>query len=318
MYKNRYFYNPDSLRFEKAERSLSQKLKRISLYLLIVMLISVLMRTGFEHYRPSPKIDYYRQKNEDLKLAFNQLQNKISRSESLLLEIQKRDDRVYRSVFDLEPVPGSVREAGSGGSGSLMTGLLNYDGLNLVSNTDLRLGILSKKVSVQSWSLTDLLDRAKSHNDLIRCKPAIHPISPADSFWLTSSYGYRKDPFHGYLRMHPGIDLAGPVGLKIYATGDGVVIASETSRYGYGKEVVIDHGFGYMTRYAHLHRIAVNYGQKVKRGQYLGNLGNTGRSTGPHLHYEILHYGKSRNPFYFFYENLSPEEYNKIVNFSSN
>jgi len=318
MYKNRYFYNPDTLRFERHQRTLYQKFRRIFIYLLIIVLVAVFLRISFDYYHPSPKLSYYRQKSEILRTAYNVLQSKIAKSELLLTEIQKRDDGVYRSVFDLEPLPGSVRDAGFGGSSELMSGLLNSEGLRMVNNADNKLEILSTKVLVQEWSLKDLYDRAKFHQQLILSKPYIHPICPADSFWLTSSFGYRRDPFSGRRRMHGGIDIAGPVGLKIYATGDGIVINAENSKYGYGKEVIIDHGFGYITRYAHLHNILVEPGQRVKRGTNIGNLGNSGRSTGPHLHYEVIYQGRCQNPFYFFYENLTPEEYTEIINLASN
>jgi murein DD-endopeptidase MepM/ murein hydrolase activator NlpD len=234
------------------------------------------------------------------------------------METQRRDDKVYRSIFDLEPIPSSVREAGFGGASGTVSGILNHTGIEMVNNTETKLEILSNKALVQSWSLTDLYKMAKLHQKLILSKPSIQPISPADSFWLTSTFGYRWDPFNGGKRMHAGIDLAGKVGLRVYATGDGVVISAENSRNGYGKEILIDHSFGYVSRYAHLQKINVKIGQKVRRGQYIGNLGNTGRSTGPHLHYEVLLNGRSQNPMYFYFEDLTPEEYRKIVQLSPN
>jgi murein DD-endopeptidase MepM/ murein hydrolase activator NlpD len=318
MYKNRYYYNPETLKFEKFERTFYLRLKRVLAYMLIVSLIAVVLRISFEQFAPSPKVKYYQLENKNIKFTYDKLRDKIKKSELLLIEIQKRDDKLYRSVFDLEPLPGSVREAGFGGSFGFTGGILNSDGLEMINSTDTRLEILSNKVLIQSWSLTDLYSRAKYHQKLILAKPFIHPISPADSFWMTSGFGYRKDPFNGSKRMHSGIDLAGPVGLKIYATGDGVVTDAENSKRGYGKEVVIDHGFGYITRYAHLHKITVKAGQKIKRGQNIGNLGSTGRSTGPHLHYEVIYQGRYLNPVYFYYENVSPEEYDRITNLAYN
>jgi murein DD-endopeptidase MepM/ murein hydrolase activator NlpD len=135
---------------------------------------------------------------------------------------------------------------------------------------------------------------------------------------MTSTFGRRWDPFNGGRRMHTGVDLAGQVGLKVFATGDGIVIEAENARNGYGKEVIIDHGFGYMSRYAHLQKISVKRGQKIKRGQFIGNLGDTGRSTGPHLHYEVVYRDKAVNPVYFYFENLTAEEYREILAHSSN
>ena len=176
-----------------------------------------------------------------------------------------------------------------------------------------QIDIISRKVRLQNNSLSDVLDEALDKQEFLARKPSINPISPADPYWLTSTYGYRKDPFTGKRTAHHGIDLAGPVGLDIHCAGAGTVIFAQMNRHGYGKEVVVDHGFGYTSRYAHLHDIDVEKGQKLKRGEVLGTLGSTGRSTGPHLHYEIRKDGRAVNPFYFFYENLSSEEYTLLA-----
>ena len=318
MYRNRYYFNPETLRFEKFERTLRQQFRVASVYLGALVIFAIILRIGFDMVVTSPKVNYFNQKNQSLKEDYQRLEEQIAKSELFLQEIQKRDDRLYRSVFDLEPIPNSIREGGYGGSRSTLVGLFSKVGFEIVSNTATKLDKLSSKASIQSSSLHDLNKLAKSAQVLKSSKPSIQPISPADSFWMTSSFGRRKDPFNGGRRMHMGIDLAGRVGLKVFATGDGVVIAAESSKKGYGKEVIISHGFGYLSRYAHLHKISVKRGQKVKRGQLIGNLGSTGRSTGPHLHYEVLHQDKPVNPMYFYYENLTGEEYQEIHANSSN
>jgi murein DD-endopeptidase MepM/ murein hydrolase activator NlpD len=285
--------------------------------LLVVILFAVSLRFIIDQFIASPKVNYFKNKNSDLRIAYNILEDRIRKSELFLEEVQRRDDRMYRSVLDLEPLPGSFREAGFGGAGTLYRGMLKPDGIALINNTDTRLEKLSNKVEVQSWSLGDLYIKAKDHQKLLLAKPSMHPISPADSFWMTSTFGYRRDPFSGRRNMHFGIDLAGPVGLKIHATGDGIIVAAENSRNGYGKEVLVDHGFGFMTRYAHLQKITVRNGQKIRRGELLGHLGTSGRSTGPHLHYEVIYRGKNLNPVYFYFENLTGEEYNRIVSLAS-
>jgi len=312
MYRNRYFFNPETLKFEKIDRSISGNLRRIFIYLGAVVCVSVIIRVGFEHFVTAPKLNLLKQKNQSLRTAYKSLENKITNAESLLLETQGRDDRLYRSVFNLDPVPGSVREAGFGGSQSIMGRLKDITGFEIVGNAATQLEKLATKALVQSWSLAFLDRRAEDLQNLIRSKPAIQPISPADSFWLTSSFGYRWDPFTGGRRMHSGIDLAGPIGIKIYATGGGTVVSAENSSHGYGKEVLIEHGFGYFTRYAHLQKIAVKKGEKVSRGQYIGALGNSGRSTGPHLHYEIIQGQRSVNPMHYYNENLTTSEYSRI------
>jgi murein DD-endopeptidase MepM/ murein hydrolase activator NlpD len=183
----------------------------------------------------------------------------------------------------------------------------------MVLNVSQRIDNISNKVKIQSTSLTDVLEEALNTQEFLACKPSINPISPADPIWLTSTYGYRNDPFTGRRTAHHGIDLAGPEGLDIHCTGAGTVRYAQMNRHGYGKEVVVDHGFGYISRYAHLNDIYVKKGQKVKRGEVLGTLGSTGRSTGPHLHYEIRKDNRAVNPFYFFYENLTSEEYSLLA-----
>jgi murein DD-endopeptidase MepM/ murein hydrolase activator NlpD len=212
----------------------------------------------------------------------------------------------------------AVREAGFGGSEMPYGGNAINTNDQDVWNIAVKLEKLSTKAKVQSGLLSDLFVKAQSQQKRIASKPSIQPISPDDEFRISSSYGYRWDPFTNRKRMHQGLDLAGHVGLNIYATGDGIVISAIDSKIGYGKEVIIDHGFGYITRYAHLQKIEVKRGETIKRGQVIGLLGSTGRSTGPHLHYEVIVNSKTANPMHFYYENLNPAEYKAIISQSLN
>lgn len=318
MFKEKYIFNPETLRFEKNNPPIRKKLKDLGLYLTLIVIIAVFLRLGYDSFLQSPKIGFFTSQNEELKTSYKLLNDKIAKAELLLLEVQKRDDKMYRSVFDLEPLPNSVREAGYGGA-AVPFGMLASNGRDeMVNKTAVSLEKLSTKAKVQSGYLSDLFVKAQSQQKLIASKPSIQPLSPADSFRITSSFGFRWDPFTNQKRMHQGLDLAGAIGLKIYATGDGVVISAEDAKNGYGKEVIIDHGFGYISRYAHLHKIDVTRGQTVKRGEYIGLLGSTGRSTGPHLHYEVIYESKTVNPMLYYFENLNPEEFNSIVAQSSN
>jgi murein DD-endopeptidase MepM/ murein hydrolase activator NlpD len=166
---------------------------------------------------------------------------------------------------------------------------------------------------IQSNSLENVYKEAVNNQNFLAHRPSIHPISPADPTWLTSSYGYRIDPFTHRRAAHHGIDIAGPLGLKVHATGDGKVVRANKGRWGYGHEVQVDHGYGYLTIYAHMEDILVKVGQEVKRGEVVGTLGNTGRSSGPHLHYEVRQHGRTVNPMYFFYENLTSSEYSLLT-----
>jgi murein DD-endopeptidase MepM/ murein hydrolase activator NlpD len=172
---------------------------------------------------------------------------------------------------------------------------------------------ISNKALIQSNSLENVYKEAVLNQHFLACKPSINPISPADPTWLTSSYGYRIDPFTHRRAAHQGIDIAGPLGLDIHATGDGKVVRAKKGKWGYGHEVKVDHGYGYVTIYAHMQDILVKVGQEIKRGEIVGTLGNTGRSSGPHLHYEVRKNGRTVNPMYFFYENLTPTEYTLLT-----
>ncbi len=312
MLKGKYIFNPETLQYERYNPPIRKKISDFTLYLSIVIILATVIRITFDKFYLSPKIDHFSEQNQELRKEYQKLNNNITQAELLLQEIQKRDDKLYRSVFDLSPLPGSLREAGYGGS-EIPYGDLASNGNKMVNNTALNLEKLSTKAKLQSGYLFDLFIKAQSQQKLIASKPSMQPISPDDNFRITSSYGFRWDPFTNKRRMHQGLDLAGKIGLKIYATGDGIVISAIDAKNGYGKEIIIDHGFGYISRYAHLHKIDVKIGQSIKRGQYLGLLGSTGRSTGPHLHYEVIYNSKTVNPRLFYYENLNAEEYQAIT-----
>ncbi len=312
MRRKRYYYNAETLRFERVQKPLRQGIRNGLFYFTALSIVFVGIRILLDEEFTSPKVKHFSQKNYELRKEYTSLNQKIHLAENLLSDIQTRDDKLYRSVFDLDPIPRSVREAGFGGSDNYYSDLYSADKI-FVKQTARKLEELSKKAKVQSVSLSDLYNKAKEKQLLLARVPSINPISPDNHVWLTSTFGYRSDPFTGKKRMHNGIDIAGNVGIKIYATGEGIVKIAEYNRYGYGKEIIIDHGFGYQTIYAHLHDIFVSRGDTVKRGQLIGSLGSTGRSTGPHLHYEVRRNDRAVNPMYYFYEDISAEEYNMIT-----
>ncbi|MCF8380243.1 MAG: M23 family metallopeptidase [Bacteroidales bacterium] len=307
-----FIFNQETLQFEKVQKSLRRKLRDGLIFTFILGSIFISTRIILDDKVISPKVNSFTVKNENLRVAYVTLNEEIINSEKKLAGIQLRDDKLYRSVLELEPIPSSVREAGFGGSEDYSENL-NLRDAEFVTKTALKLDKLSNKAKIQSVSLNDLYTEAMNQQLFISHKPSIQPISPADKFWLTSTYGVRYDPFTKGRRMHQGIDLAGQVGLKIYASGDGIVQSAGYNFSGYGKEVTLDHGFGYESIYAHLNKILVSEGDTVRRGQLIGELGSTGRSTGPHLHYEIRFFGKTVNPMYYFYENISAKEYNLMI-----
>ncbi len=308
----KYYINPETLRFEEKKLSLKRRLGNSLIIASGLLLLAFVMRLGCEQYAKSPRLVYYENINDELRSEYLALNESIIKDEAQLADLKRKDDRLYRSIFGLEPLPASIREAGTGGSP-------RYNSLQSISNPDMVIDVFNKldkvstKARIQSNSFENLEERAIENQQFLACKPSIQPISPEDSYWMTSPFGYRSDPFNKRRTVHHGIDLAGPYGLKIYATGDGVVVSAYYNKHGYGKEVIIDHGFGYRTRYAHLQLLLVKPGDIVKRGHVVGELGSTGRSTGPHLHYEVQYNRRAINPLFCFYEDISPEEFKVIA-----
>lgn len=304
----KYQINPETLRYERVTLSKRQRMVYSTVFVLGLLVLSVFLRNSYEKHFVTPRQVIYEHENEVLRASYVALNNTLHGVEGELSELRERDDHVYRSILSLDPVASTIREAGIGGSPTYTT-LNGVRNPHVMHNVDARMTQISNKLKMQSSSLANVYNEAVNTQAFLACRPSINPISPADPTWMTSNYGYRNDPFTGRRVPHHGIDLAGPYGLDIHCTGDGVVKVARVSRYGYGKEVIVDHGFGYTTRYAHLQDIHVEVGQELKRGQVLGTMGNTGRSTGPHLHYEVMKDKRPVNPMYFFFENLDANEY---------
>lgn len=312
MFGKKYYINPETLRYERVTLTRKQLVRYIGLLSFGLISLAVLMRFGFERFYPTPREIIYQQENNILRTDLAALNSELQQVESELADLRNRDDRFYRAILSLEPYPSTIRAAGTGG-GIRNQHLRNLRDPEMVLEVSQRIDKLRNTTKIQSTSLDNVYKQALHTQEFLACKPSINPLSPADPYWLTSTYGYRTDPFTGKRTAHHGIDLAGPEGLDIHCTGAGTVIYAKMNRHGYGKEVVVDHGFGYTSRYAHLHDIHVKKGQTLKRGEVLGTLGNTGRSTGSHLHYEIRKDNRTVNPFFFFYENLSSDEYTLLA-----
>ncbi len=312
LFTRKYYLNPETLRVERVRLNREQKIRFGVICTVGLISLAVVMRHGFERYYPTPRQIIYEKENTVLRSEYASLNSELHEVESQLSELRNRDDLFYRAILSLEPIPSSIREAGTGGS-ETNTHLRSIREPGMVMDVSDRIKKISNRVDIQSNSLVNVYKEAVTSQQFLACRPSINPISPADPTWLTSSYGYRKDPFTQRRTAHNGIDIAGRIGLDIHATGDGTVITAKMSRYGYGREVKVDHGFGFITIYGHLEDINVKVGQKVSRGEVVGTLGNTGRSTGPHLHYEVRKNGHTVNPMYFFYENLTSDEYTVLA-----
>jgi len=253
-----------------------------------------------------------KQENKNLMFKYDMLAQKIEGISNVLNQVEQRDDNLYRPIFELDPIPNQFREAGVGGA-NRYDDMEKYANAETIITVSKKLDKVKKKLYVQSRSFDAVIEEARNKEAMISHIPAIQPIAIRDFGRISDYYGRRRDPFTGNIRMHHGMDFTGPVGTDIYATGEGTVIKAEYSAYGYGKEVMVDHGYGYRTIYAHLHDILVERGDTVKRGQVIGTLGNTGRSTGPHLHYEVRKWNRPVDPFNYYFNDITAEQYEQMI-----
>jgi hypothetical protein len=312
MSRQKFHFNSVSHRFEASRPGPRIRLLRYGLPLALAVILSLVIRFSLGHYLSNPKEIKLLAEKEEMIAQYLSVEERVHELEATLLEIQHWDDNIYRTFYELDPVSPSIREAGLGGA-ERYSNLQGYESSGLMIGLTQQVDMTGIKLNVQNSSFDDLASRAEYHSELTRHRPSIQPVSLQDFYWISSVFGYRTDPMSKKRAMHRGVDFAGRVGLNVYATGDGVVIRTRVSRAGFGNEVLIDHGFGYVTRYGHLNSILVHTGQKIKRGTIIGTLGSTGKSTGPHLHYEVRQYGAAKNPKHFYSEDLSPAEYSKII-----
>ena len=314
---SKYIYNAETRLYEKHEESSAARLFKV---LGFVAAVVALVCLYFWLYTSVfgldlPKTAYLKSENEKWKSRYEMLGHQLDGQESTLNGIEQRDDDVYRSILGLEAIPEEVKQAGFGGANRYAY-LDDLGGNELLKKTVKRMDVLTKRAFIQSTALDEVAVVSKQADEMKSCVPAVPPICPEKGkYRVSSSFGRRHDPvYKNKIAFHDGIDFAtGKVGYPVYTTGDGVVEKVRYQFFGYGNEVIIDHGFGYKTRYAHLHSINVTQGQKLKRGQQIGQVGNTGKSTGPHLHYESLFKNKAVDPMSFMDLSMKPEEYNAMV-----
>ena len=312
MAKVRYHFNTNSLKIEKVKVTFTQKLLRFSSIIVTGMVFAALVLVLAYNFLDSPKERIMQRELDQYKLQFTILNDKLEKVQSVVSDLQERDDNIYRVILESEPISSSVRKAGFGGADRYAR-LEGYKNTDIIKNTSRKLDLISSQLYVQSKSFDEVFALAKRKEELIASIPAIQPVSNKDLRRIGSYYGYRTDPFYKVIKFHEGIDFTAPIGTEIYSTGDGVVKTLEYSRRGYGNMIIINHGFGYETVYAHMSKMNIKAGQKVKRGQVIGFVGNTGKSTAPHLHYEVRKNGKAIDPINFFFNDISPEEYAMMI-----
>ena len=311
----KYILNPETLMYEIKDASLKSKLFKGLMLLVGSIALAVLYLWFFTSVLglDLPKTAFLKAEKARWDAKLDVLNTRLDRYESNLEALQIRDDDIYRSIFGMNEIPAAVRAAGIGG----VDKYAYLDGLepdNALKNTAIRIDRLTRRAYVQSKSFDEVASISKTAGDMASCIPAIPPIVPDPSkYTLSSPFGYRSDPFTTEAKMHTGVDLAMKVGNPVYATGDAVVETIEFDFFGYGNSVLLDHGFGYKTRYAHLNSVSVIEGMKVKRGDRIGDVGQSGRASGPHLHYEVIYKGERVNPANYFDLSMSKQEYQAMV-----
>jgi murein DD-endopeptidase MepM/ murein hydrolase activator NlpD len=269
----------------------------------------------FYQFFDSPKEKKLKLEIQNLTSQYEVIDKNMKQIEIVLDEIQDRDDNIYRVIFEADPIPTSIRKQGFGGVNRYEK-LLGLSNSELMINTSKKIDQLTKQLYLQSKSFDEVIDLAKNKSNMLASIPAIQPVANKDLKRMASGYGYRIHPIYKTRKMHYGMDFSAKTGTEIYSTGDGVVSKVKRSKRGYGNYVKINHGFGYETLYAHMSKYIVKKGQKVKRGEVIGFVGNSGISTAPHLHYEVRKDNKKINPVNFYYNDLSPEEYEKMLEIS--
>ncbi len=316
MAKVKYYYDSETLSYRKIELRKRDKFRKSMVFLLASAMFGALLVFILYQFIESPKEKVLKRELENMKLHYELIEKKMEQTQMILADIQERDNNIYRVYFETNPIPDEQRKAGFGGVNRYKT-LEGFDNSGMIINATKNLDILSKQLYVQSKSLDEIINLAKDKEKLLAAIPAIQPVSKQDLTRMASGFGWRKDPFTKARKMHKGMDFTSPKGTPIYATGSGKVIRADNRSSGYGKHIRIDHGFGYVTLYAHLSKYNVRKGQKVKRGDLIGYVGSTGRSQAPHLHYEVRYNKNPVNPINFYYGDLSPEEFQEMLNQAS-
>ncbi len=317
MPKQKYRYNPENLSYEVVHVSLGKKILRVLLFTAPSILLALLLALFFTSRIDSPRERQLAEELRKTEKELKRMQEDIKLANEVLDVIQARDEELYRAALYADKFPEELRQMGTGGSNryEYLNGMSNSE---LLKNTALQIDQLEKRLHAQSLSFRELLELAKEKEKILACIPAIQPVRNTDLKKRIGGFGWRLDPIYKTRRKHTGMDFTADRGTDVYATGDGVVEAIEKKRWGYGKSIIINHGYGYKTRYAHLNDFNVKVGQKVKRGELIGFVGSTGKSTGPHLHYEVIVNGEKVNPIGYYHSDLTPEQYEQLLEMSEN
>lgn len=315
MAKTKYIFNTKTLAYEQLKHSAGQKFIKSFLFLISTLALSIILIFFSSRYFESPKERMLKRELTQYKLQYEIMNDRLSSMQGMLDELADHDDNIYRVIFESEPISKSIRQAGYGGVDRYAK-LEGYNDSELLINTAKKLDKIASQIYVQSKSFDEVFELARNKEKMLACIPAIQPVRNLELKRISSYYGYRIDPIYKVTKFHHGVDFSAPQGTPIYASGDGVITEINRSRRGYGNTIEIDHGYNYTTFFAHIKDFKVKKGDEVKRGQIIATVGNTGKSTAPHLHYEVRKNRRAINPVYYFYNDLTPAEYELMLELS--
>jgi murein DD-endopeptidase MepM/ murein hydrolase activator NlpD len=316
MPSSRYKFNPESLSFDKVKLGFKAVLLRSLAYFVGSLLVAVVYYIVFAIFFNSPKEKALLREIDQLTLQYDLIQRDMTNLEKVIVQLQETDDNLYRTIFEAEPIPVTLREGGVGGVNRYKE-LEGYNNSDIVIETTKKLDRMRKQIYIQSKSFDELIVLAKKKEEMLSAVPAILPINNKDLTRTASGFGNRVHPIYKIIKFHSGMDFTAPTGTDIYATGDGVIATVQSSKRGWGNHIIINHGYGYSTIYAHLDGFNAQSGQKVERGDVIGFVGNTGLSIAPHLHYEVKLNGINVDPVNYYFNDLTPEEYERMIEIAS-
>jgi murein DD-endopeptidase MepM/ murein hydrolase activator NlpD len=316
MKKIKYYYNTNTLRYEKLETPLRVTLLRILGFLSASIVTALILVSLIYHYFPSANEKRLMQTNEALKDNYFVLNEQVNKMQEQIIGLENRDNEVYRAIFEANPIPDSAR-AKSMAQQQEFKLVQGMDQENLAISIANSLNSLGSRIQAQTKSYEEINGFIKNKELLLACTPAIQPVSNKDLKRIASGFGYRVDPVYKTTKFHAGLDFAAPLGTPIYATANGTVETAGNTGNGYGNHVVIHNGYGYATLFGHMFKVKVRPGQKVKRGEVIGWVGSTGKSTGPHCHYEVHRNGEPVDPVFYFYNDITPEQYDRLLKLAS-
>jgi len=312
MKKTKYYYNTSSLTYEQVTEPWQTKAWRVVGFISAALVFGVMLVVASSYMFDSPKERRLTRELNKMQMTYTDLNDEMAMMSEILTELEEKDDNIYRVIFEAEPISPAVRKAGVGGS-ERYTDLEGFNQSDLMKETAKKLDNLYTKIGIQSMSYEELTASIRNKSKMLYAIPSIQPVANKELKRIASGYGYRIHPVHKVRKFHRGVDFTAPLGTEIFATGDGKIVKASRSKRGYGNKIVIDHGYGYETLYAHLNTIDVKKGQIVKRGEKIGTVGSSGLSTAPHLHYEVHHEDKAINPINFFHNDLDETQFEKLI-----